>query len=58
MGNAAKAPSGGALGNIGTLFNIAEVGLDNGVLLDVFNLPKSVLLLSHQFDENVHPEAS
>jgi hypothetical protein len=38
VGDTAEAPSGGALSDIGALLDGAEVGLDNGILLDVFNL--------------------
>lgn len=42
MGNARQAPRRAALGHV-CLFleviNFTKVGLDNGVLLDVFNLP-------------------
>jgi hypothetical protein len=39
----AETPGGGALGDIGALLDGAEVGLDDGILLNVLNLEKSVL---------------
>lgn len=38
VGDTAETPGGGALGYIGALLDGAEVGLDNSILLDVFNL--------------------
>jgi hypothetical protein len=38
VGNAAKTPGGGALGDIGALLHISKVGLHDGILLNVFDL--------------------
>jgi hypothetical protein len=42
VGHARQTPSGRALGSVCLLleFNLAEVGLDNSILLDVFNLKR------------------
>jgi hypothetical protein len=42
MRDTAETPGGGALGDVGALLDGAEVCLDDGILLNVINLEKSV----------------
>lgn len=54
MGNTAETPGRGALGDIRPLLDLAEVGLHDGILLDVFNLGKLAPVFRLIIEDNLH----